>query len=495
MSSSNLIEDYSEKEERVNAVKFYWTGHPFVDAGLVAILLIARKNKPEELTEGDIENAIEFASELYATKEWSSGYLHGMIFPNNGILMANPSMGGSRSPEKIAERLEKLYKNISSTMSKDYESRCIICGRQKSACEIPQLSNDVIKSGIIRSVFSLLGTGDVNNFFPSANIKGADVCAHCLFLIEFMPLESYNLSRVLVIHAYPYELMLELSKEAIEDIEKNRLASQAREFRRPENFLFHLVGEVTRKMETGIWESASVTLYYFICNNQNQTLDVIHVPTPVLRFVAYANLVDRKGWKSIVSMGWRSRPSDDEKFEELVRSHRKNDVYSRLLNYESILPYFYNSKEKRVNASWNLLAFYCEEVMGLDKEALDFIKEVGDRIVETIGELPDHKLDDEVRSLERAEKLYQFEAFFIRIEKLRQNLGIETPLMTFDEFARILTAYGEDVNISWRSVKNLLLFRIYEKLHDKLLKKVESEEIGEADTEEGEYAIYGGGEE
>jgi len=192
MSSTNLVDNYSEKEGQVNGVEFYWTGHPFVDAGLAAILLIVRKNQPEELTKKDIEKAIEFASELYATKEWSSGYIHGMVFPNNGILMANPSMSKNRTPEKIAERLKILYKNIPST-NENHENRCIICGRQKSAYEISQLSKDVLKSGIIRSVFSLLGTGDVNNFFPSANMKGVDVCAHCLFLTQFMPLASYRL--------------------------------------------------------------------------------------------------------------------------------------------------------------------------------------------------------------------------------------------------------------------------------------------------------------
>jgi len=493
MNSRNLIEKRSGKEESINGSKLYWTGHPFVDAGLAAILLIAGKNNPDELTEKDVEKAIEFASELYATEE-SSKYIHGMIFPNNGILMANPSMNKSRSPEKIAERLRTLYNSISLSMNED-EKRCIICGRQKPAYEFPQLSK-VVRSGIFRSIFSLLGTGDVSNFFPSANIKGADVCPHCLFLAQFMPLASYRLPRVLVIHAYPYEVMLELSREALEDVKKSKLASQARGFKRPENFLFHLIGEITRKMKRDdYWKGASVTLYYFICNNQNQSLEVIHIPTPVLSFVACANLVDRDGWKRIVSMGWgERRSSDDKELEELERSNR-NEIYSRLLNYESILPNFYNSKEKRVNASWNLLAFYCKEVMGLDKEALDFIKSVGDRIVETLEKLPEHKLDDEVRSLERAEKLYEFEAFFIRVEKLRQDLNIKNPLMTFDEFARILTGYGEDVNISWRTVKNLLLFRIYEKLHERLMKVPKSEGIGGAGAEKENMLIYRGDEE
>lgn len=476
MKAEEKVEE--EKVQNADDQLFYWTGHPFVDAGLAAILLIARKNKPEELTKKDIEKAIEFASKLYATKEWSSSYFHGMVFPNSGIVMANPSMTNKRSPEAIAENLWNILKEFKA--DDKGSPKCVLCGRRSV----------YTKKEVYLSVFPLLGTGGVPNFFHSANPSGADICAHCVFLTQFMPLASYRLSRVLIIHAYPYEFMLELCKEAFADVRKSKLASQARGFRRPENFLFRLVGEITRKIERDdFWEDVSVTLYYFICNLQKQILDVIHVPTPILRFIAYANLIDRIGWKRIVAMGWREQPDENE-FEKF-EYEKRNTIYSRLLNYKTILPYFYNSEEREVNASWNLLAFYCKEVIGLDIEILGFVKDVGDKIVETIEKLPDHKLDDEIRSLERAEKLYQFEAFFIRIEKLRQNLGIEKTLLSFDEFARILTAYGEDINISWRTVKNLLLFRIYEKLHERLMKLTKSEGIEVPEIED-EYAIYGG---
>ncbi|GEM_PF-543147 len=537
-----------------------WTGHPFVDAGLVAILLIANKNKPEELTREDIEKAIDFAAELYATKEWSSSYIHAMLMPNNGIILANPGTTGPistaiknaikqekslkfkdstkreiakrisknfdsllaeeiikflesiseeslntdiRDIEKFTKKLTKLVlsqpfvtraiqrriKDNLLNLFKDATSKnesldtpsCIICGKRKT----------YTKKEAYRSVFPLLGSGDVPNYFHSANPRGADICAHCIFLTQFMPLVSYKLSRVLVIHAYPYELMLELSKEALEDVKRRKLASEARGFKRPENFLFHLIGEITRRIERDeFWENASVTLYYFACNNQRQELVVIHIPTPALRFVAYANLVDYIGWKHIVSMGWRRQPKE-EQFEEFERKY-SNEVYAKLLNNKSILPYFYDSKNRRANTSWHLLAFYCSEVLGLDKEALEFIKSVGDRIVETLKKLPDNKLRRRVRELEGAERLYQFEAFFVRLEKDRQELGIEKPLMTFDEFARILTAYGEDINVSWKTVRNLLLFRVYEKLHDRLMKMENSEEELEVEESLGIYA--GGGE-
>ncbi|WP_407704653.1 type I-B CRISPR-associated protein Cas8b1/Cst1 [Thermococcus thermotolerans] len=453
---------------------FYWTGHPFVDAGLIALLLISKKNSPEELTEKDIEKVIDFSSKLYARKEWSSGYIHAMMLPNSGILMANPSMTKRRTPKAIAENLKALLNEPGDKNA----PICEICGRRHSRSK-----------SVYRSDFPLVGTGGVPNYFPSAK-DGLNVCSHCLFLVQFLPLVAYKVGgRVLVIHTYPYELMLKLHHEAINDVRKNFLASNARDFKRPENFLFRLLGELTRKTKRDdLWANASITLYHFVNNNQGQDLQIIHVPTPVLRFIARANSKDPNGWKRIVAMGWRKQPSEEE-FEKYERSYA-NEVYARLLAEESILPYFIDMKNRRANAKWSLLSFYCSEVLGLDKKTLEFIKEVGDRIVQTLENLPDNQLSRRVRELERAEKLYQFEAFFVNLEKLRQRLGIEKPLMTFDEFAMVLTSYGEDLNVSWRTVKNLLLFRVYERLHDRLMKA--SEEAEEVEEDE-EVEIFGMG--
>ncbi|ASJ11338.1 type I-B CRISPR-associated protein Cas8b1/Cst1 [Thermococcus sp. P6] len=447
---------------------FQWTGHPFVDAGLVALLLLSKKDSPEELTEEDVRKAVEFASELYARKEWSSGYIHAMMLPNSGILMANPSMAKKRTPEAIAQNLLNLLNEPEDPKA----PICEICGRGHSRVE-----------PVHRSDFPLVGTGGMRNYFHSGK-DGANVCPRCLFLVQFLPLIAYRLGRVLVMHAHPYELTLELHSEALRDVKKSMLASTARNFKWPENFLFRQVGEIVRKTENReLWKNASITLYYFVNNNQSQELQIIHVPAPVLRFVAYAATRDREGWRRIVSLGWRKRPSEEE-FEDYERRY-SNEVYSKLLSGESILYYFTDRKNRLANSKWALLEFYCSEVLGLDKDALEFVKSIGDRIVETIEKLPENQLSKRVMELERAEKLYQFEAFFVNTEKLRQRLGVKGPLMTFDEFATILTSYGEDLNVSWRTVRDLLLFRIYEKLHDRLMKTLE--EVGEEESEE----VYG----
>ena len=535
-------------------VRFYWTGHPFVDAGLTAVLVLSGKEKPEDLDEDDIKNVIEFTASLYSQKSWRSNYIHGMIFPNSGILAANPGINGIISKniknilrkektlyisnesmlelkeslkrnfdEKLAneviiylnnikknfyketlsdDEIKKVVREIMSQKFVDYaikrkierellklygelkkqinhsnisEGICMVCGKAPPHHEVP----------IYMSSFPLLGSGKKANYFHSGNLNGADICSHCLFFTQFMPLASYRIGRVLIIHAHPHELHVELSKEAIQDIRIYKSASNARNFKKPENFLFRKIMEITQRVANrhNYWRQASVSLYYFISNNQSQVIDIINIPTPSLIFVAFASSYDPRGWKKLVLMGWRKKPTTEEEFSKFEKEI-SNEVYRRLIQNESILPYFVDLKNRHTNTTWKLLEFYCKEVLNMDEKALELIKEVGDKIVETLEALEENKLIRRLRELENATKLYQFEEFFVNLEKLRQRMRIEKPLMSFEDFSSLLVNYGENLDVSWRTVKNLLLFRIYEKLHDKLAKIDENEGIDEGGDDE-----------
>jgi len=488
--------DYSESKDTTSSLdkQFYWTGHPFVDAGLTAILLITNKEKPEELTEEDIKKAIEFVSKLYVKDDWVKR-LSRIFRNNNPILMVNPSMKDKRTPTKLRESLNTLFRLIPS--ENESGAKCAICGRRRkiSGFELRKAIHSKDKSKpkeITGDVFPLLGTGDVRNFFHSANPLGADICAYCLFLVQFMPLAVYYMGRMLIIHTFPYERMLDIHEEAIKYVELSGIASNAREFKRPENFFFKKVIEISRKIESGYryWSNTSAVIYHFINGNRSgeQTVEIIYIPNSILRFIAFAG-EESESWKKILNMGWNIKKKRKKlSFEELEKGYT-NEVYRKLLNYESILPYFYNKRERNVNSSWRLLKFYCVEVLGLNEETLEFIKDVGDRIVETIEKLPNNQLRRTVRELENANKLWEFESFFVRVEKIRQNKKLPNALLTFDEFARLLTAYGEDINVSWKTVRDLLLFRIYEKLHDRL------SGVEEESEEEEEFEFYRGEEE
>jgi len=451
---------------------FDWTGHPFVDAGLTGILLYCGKKCPEELTDEDVENAIKFVSNLYSTDKWVK-YIHGRLFPNNGLLMANPSMKKNRTPENIAKRLGKLYNN---DVNKKEVATCSICGKEAN----------IVDMDIYRSVFPLLGSGDTTNFFHSGRINGEVICASCLFLAQFMPIVSYSIgNRSFIIHAYPYEKNLDLLKEPLDSVIESEIAN-AESFKQSVNFLFHKIYELVRKVgNNDYWDDVEISAYYFGCGNRSgdQLIDIYNIPNPILKFMAVAGQKDPVGWKNVVNRGWirKKNNSNEEEFEKLEKTNG-NVVYQKLLNDESILHYFYDINKKEALASWRLISHYCSEVLGLDKDTLEFIKDIGDRIVETLNSLEESKLKKELRILENANRLYELAYFFRRAEKIRQKRAISEPLMSFDEFAKLLLGYGEDIDTSWKTVRDLLLFRIYEKLHDRLM-NAEVEDIDEKNYE------------
>jgi CRISPR-associated protein Cst1 len=470
-----------------NIHKFRWTGHPFVDAGLTGILLYCKKQCLEELTDDDIDNAIEFVSKLYSTDGWVK-YIHGKVFPNSGLLMANPSMKKNRTPENIANRLKELYYNH---INKKGDITCSICGKKVN----------MVDMDIYRSVFPLLGSGDTANFFHSGRVKGETICADCLFLVQFMPIVSYSVGgRSLIIHTYPYEKNLNLLEEPLDFVIESKIVSDAKKFKRPINFLFHKICELARKVESNdkYWKNIEITAYYFKCGNRSgeQLIDIFNIPNPIIKFIAFAGQNDPGGWKNVVNRGWirKKNNTEDEEFEKLEKIH-ENIVYKKLLNDEPILNYFYDKKKKDVIASWSLVNHYCSEVLGLDKDTLEFIKDVGDRIVETLDALEDGKLKRVLRELENADRLYKLAHFFRKVEKIRQKQAIPTPLMSFDEFAKLLLGYGEDIDTSWRVVRDLLLFRIYEKLHNRLV-NTEIEAVDNEENEDNEYNdLYAGDDE
>lgn len=480
---------------------FHWTGHPFTDAGLTALLIMSNKISPTELTADDVMNAIEFISELYLKEGWST--LLARIYRNNNpILMINPSMRKGATPDKLKFSLVGLYKLLVNTSQKKSQNVCQICGRYPalSGIQLRSILNTKEKERpkeITGDIFPLLGTGDLRNYFPHGYEMGADICAHCLLLVQLFPTASYVITSkkgktkgILVLHTYPYKKNVELAKDAVLNVKKSFVYNTARGVGWPVDLMFQLIQEISLKVDLGYWTNVSISGYYFLNGNRTgeQWVHVIEIPNPVLRFIAYAAKYDFNGWKKLSSMYLKKTRRNGKNNEYSGLSSK--EIYPILLSGESILPYFIDRKNRRTNTKWSLLTFYCLEVLGLDKDALDFVKKVSDKIVETIEKLPDNKLARRVRELERAEKLYQFESFFIRVEKDRLEHGIKGSLMGFDDFARILTNYGEDLNVSWKTVKNLILFRIYEKLHDRLMKA--SEEFEASEDEEFEE---GGGEE
>ena len=104
----------------------------------------------------------------------------------------------------------------------------------------------------------------------------------------------------------------------------------------------------------------------------------------------------------------------------------------------------------------------------MDDKRIDVLKKVGDRIADYI------KKTDNIKRLFAIETAKSYEGLrnvFLKITKDMIANGMEGPLFTTGEFINDLFPDGA---LTWKETRDILLFRIYEKLFPYLKEKKET---------------------
>jgi CRISPR-associated protein Cst1 len=433
---------------------FNLTGDPFVDTGIAALCVLENKNNVDEIEIDLLKNVIDEVSELYITNIWKK-HCHGMIFPNHGK-MFNPSLSQNviERKQKIKKYLNKLCEGIS--QFNDYGD-CIACGRRNSTRQIN------------KSEFPLLGSGSFLNCFSYAS-EGVNICDTCLFCTQFVPIASKKVGgRILLLHSNKFEIMKYWVHDTVRDAQ-NQLHFKTitglhvpDNYTNPQNAIFELLSKIILDYEENWYEmNPSITFYYYTNYNQNPDLDIIYFPDEIFRFLAQikeSNFFSE--WRKIVIKGYINVKKEDMD-QEMKYKNKKNQVYLHLLKKESILRYFINFKEKKVLGPWKLVELYLMEVRKMEKERIGAIKKLGDKISEYIQKTNDTK---RIKQLETAKNYSSLRNVFRFIEKKMISEEYGEPLFTFDEYVTLLFPEGS----WWRETLDLLLFRIYENLHQYLV--------------------------
>jgi CRISPR-associated protein Cst1 len=235
----------------------------------------------------------------------------------------------------------------------------------------------------------------------------------------------------------------------------------------PVNALFHLATDIILTYDRRDWqkENTNIRLYYFTNFNQPpiDNLSIYDMPDKIFKFLAYALQHEEKdNWNKIIKRGYISSKKVDLEDEEKYKNLR-NDVYERLLRGQSILGYFIDTSERKTLVGWSFLEYYMKGVRGLEEKRLETIKRVSDDIAQLI------KTKGNVRRLTQLEtsKTYgDFRNVLRLIIKDRISAGFEKPLFTIDEYEKYLFPEG---NLSWKETQDLVIFRLYEQLHNWLV--------------------------
>lgn len=436
------------------------TGNPFIDSGIYALAVKLDKNISDISLE-DIKNESEKISKLYTNIAWKKN-MHS-IFPNS--VLVNPiSTNKPNLKELYHQNLNKLIEMIEPL---DESGSCMGCGSRNA--------NNVFGKDFI----PLTGSGSLINYFSFAN-TGADYCSLCALLIQFSPLTMYKCGgMMIVLHSNSEKVMKFWAKRAIDNID---LQISSGEFEgcynqgitRPTNAIFNMISQVISSGRHWRNENPSFNFYYFTNFNKGAELDIFTLPTNVFKFLTEIPRDDWNNWNFIVKKAYRFVKWKKVESNEDYKNN-PNMVYNNLIEKKSILKSFYSTKFKKTYCTWKLIESYMKEVWNMDKERIDVIKNVGDRLSEYIRDNDSFKT---LNNLEQASNYNNFRNILRKILKSKVYNGDKELLFTFDEYVIALFPEG---NITWRETQDLLLFRIYENLYEWL---IENEYVVETTEEE-----------
>jgi CRISPR-associated protein Cst1 len=251
----------------------------------------------------------------------------------------------------------------------------------------------------------------------------------------------------------------------------------------PANALFKFVDEmfVNRlNIATNDTKNLSLTLYHFTNFGASPELSIYELPANIFRFYSTCqNNVLRSDWQPFLMAHYYnySKKYKDAKYNHSTSVYelsKKNDieqitydeyktwhnkVLGNLLIGKSILPLFLNWGIKH-KFNFSIVELYQKYVCNMRKETLDKIKE----LALFLTNADESAIKKSIRTLDGYKNAYELRRFFLKnVVAKNYNDGAESTIITVEELIYYL--FPDD--ISWRDIRDILLFAIYQELHSK----------------------------
>jgi CRISPR-associated protein Cst1 len=134
-----------------------------------------------------------------------------------------------------------------------------------------------------------------------------------------------------------------------------------------------MVEEIIQNYEENwLEESPVVRLYHFTNYNQGPELTYYDLPSEVFRFLVLVKQhPDVLQWRQMVRLAYRITARDKD--EELAHKKVRNEIYQRLINRRTVVPYFFSRQARQTHVSWGLLALYLQEVRKMGSKRIDTV--------------------------------------------------------------------------------------------------------------------------
>lgn len=464
-----------------------YTGHPLFDVGVATIAAFVGKRDPASLTEADLDRVADYMASQYVVDPLKSFLT--VAFPNSGF--TNPAF--SKTPEKRAEYAKRVLRAYRAGTPRPAE-RCVFTGEPAAGIAF---SDQIPPGRAFRQHIPLLTGEDVINFYPWGD-AGLPVSGKAILAIHAFPLGCAKCGgRLLAVHSDNPDLIYDFAAEFLGNNRRAiALAQQGGSTKLPEaessarTLLIKtlLKVEQSRRDEAREHRPASVTAYHLSNLGATPSLDIYHLPLQLTDFLSQLINPDYKQeWDAIASRAWwQSQPKrkggkGGESSQEGEARIQRNVLYEDLFQlpgnaWQFVRCYFlripartrsaddprrtYSLRDEAGLVSWKITELFLRRVMNMDKERIQQIRELGDRLAAYVSQTNDKGF---------FAALFQHRYDYFRTALIKANLAHvrrgNPPLITLDPYIAIFEEGSEIAAPDWRLARDLVLIRMVEQLY------------------------------
>jgi len=221
-------------------------------------------------------------------------------------------------------------------------------------------------------------------------------------------------------------------------------------------------------------------------SGQGPKLNIYHLPLEMIGFLRDMRTADyRNEWSAIVRRAWEVAPKKkggkkaDKPFQP-----RRNWLYEDLFDLPGNAPRFlrtyflrialryargktdprvdYSLQNEANLVSWKITERFLWRIMHMDKERIDQIRTMGDRLADYVSGQNDRRFFRDFFTVQRYD--------YFRTALIKANLSHvkrgNPPIITLDPYIEVFEEGNEVARPNWRLARDLVLIRMVERLYE-----------------------------
>jgi CRISPR-associated protein Cst1 len=474
-----------------------YTGHLLVDVGVATIAAFAGKHDPTRLTEDDLNKMADYMAREYVQQPLKSfltvAFTSNAWFAQDAYNPDKPSLSTEKREERQQKREKWAGRHLrqwsSGTSSNDGE-RDVFTGESSMSLE---LSGKLPPGRAGRAQVPLALGDEYINFYTNGD-PGLAVSGKTILCLQAFPLGCAKCGgRLLAVHSdndeltyYFAETFLLENRRAVQMTQAaggKKMPEAKRSYR---TLLIEtlLKAEWMRREAREDERLSSITAYHLSNSGQGPKLDIYHLPLEITGFLREMQTADyHNEWNGIVRRAWeiasKKKKKDDKPFQP-----RRNLLYENLFDLPDNAPRFLrtyflrtalrHAKSKKTDprvdyslqneanlVSWKITECFLRRIMYMDKERIEQIRTMGDRLAEYVSSQNDRRF---FRNFFTMQRYGDFRTALIKANLAHVKRGY-SPIITLDPYIAVFEEGDELARPDWRLARDLVLIRIVERLY------------------------------